>query len=284
MTSYELQQFATSIVTSRQLLSHIAAWPEYGVSSKVPEAIRTVVSRDVGHLDSVLATISKFVETVPKIDHSLMQRSVSKIKQSDLHAKLTAISARLSVLLAEPKLSLWARLTSAAQPFKFGDLVDLLSVIGDLGTLRDYVNEAIKLQIESTHASEELFIPSGFQTSELFRLLDLAEASVRSCPNIDVELSAKIEIYLLDCREEAKKANPSWKKIVGALAIICAVISGLADAPNALRCVRDAFEYVVAHTKAEQTSQPNHPSLPNSVITPHILPPPRDSELPEEDS
>ena len=61
--------------------------------------------------------------------------------------------------------------------------------------------------------------------------------------------------------------TPSWSKIVGALVIVAAITSGMADAPNAAKNIKDAIEYILG-TSVEKPLQ-------------KYLPAPSEDEKPE---
>ena len=75
-----------------------------------------------------------------------------------------------------------------------------------------------------------------------------------------------LQSYLLEAKKEALSASPSWSKIVGALVIVAAVTSGLADAPGAAKTIKDAIEYVLGTSVIKPLQNylpaPNEPYAP----------------------
>lgn len=69
--------------------------------------------------------------------------------------------------------------------------------------------------------------------------------------------------YLEHTKLELAETNPSWKKIVGALVIVAALLSGLADAPQAYENVSKAIQHILG-TSVERHLPRQLPALPDA--------------------
>src|SRR5690606_2992857 len=91
---------------------------------------------------------------------------------------------------------------------------------------------------------------------QVLRLLDKALAEVEDAPGIAEEVSARIVNYLGLAKAEASAESPSWSKVVGALVIVAAMISGMADAPAAAATIRSALDYILQEAAQPQKQLP----------------------------
>ncbi|MBY0408553.1 MAG: hypothetical protein K2Q97_00125 [Burkholderiaceae bacterium] len=109
------------------------------------------------------------------------------------------------------------------------------------------------------------FEPSNLRSDRIVELIDAALAEIKSTTSLSQDELARIEAYLSEARAEVQSEKPSWARIVGALVIVAAVTSGIADAPGATKTVRDAIEYILGTS----TSSPLQRYLPNTAQGPY---------------
>jgi len=70
---------------------------------------------------------------------------------------------------------------------------------------------------------------------------------------------------LQESKDEISADQPSWSKIVGALVVVAAITSGLADAPAAARTVKEVIEYILGSSVEKPLIQYLPPPVPESV-------------------
>ncbi len=129
--------------------------------------------------------------------------------------------------------------------------VSLHVAIVNLEKLRSLARRASSLLRAKEASDDEVFKPSNVSSDRVVELIDAALAQIQSSTSLAPEEVVRLELYLTEARTEAQADKPSWSKIVGALVIVAAVTSGLADAPGAAKTVRDAIEYILGTSVAK---------------------------------
>lgn len=71
-------------------------------------------------------------------------------------------------------------------------------------------------------------------------------------------------------KEELTKPDPSWKIIIGALVVVAALTSGVADASQAFENVNSAINYILKHSDVPHQA-PQLRSLPPQDEKVHTL-------------
>lgn len=152
------------------------------------------------------------------------------------------------------------------------EAVSLHKTIINLGRLRGITTVFCDYLSNLENSDDEVFKPSNVKPDRVVDLIDAALAEIKILPSISPSERACIEGYLHEAKKEALSSSPSWSKIVGALVIVAAIASGLADAPNAARNIKDAIEYILG-TSVEKPLQkylpaPNkHDNKPTPIGT-----------------
>lgn len=123
--------------------------------------------------------------------------------------------------------------------------VSLHAAIINLEKLRALCRRASSLLRAKEASDDEVFKPSNVRSDRVVELIDAALTQIQESKSLAREEGERLETYLSEARSEALSESPSWSKIVGALVIVAAVTSGLADAPGAAKTVRDAIEYIL---------------------------------------
>lgn len=128
----------------------------------------------------------------------------------------------------------------------FGEeLVSLQKTIINLRRLKGLTNICCEILSSKGGSDDEVFKPSNVKPDRVIDLIDMAIAEIENISSISPTERVRIEGYLNEAKKEAANTSPSWSKIVGALVIAAAVTSGIADAPNAAKNIKDAIEYIL---------------------------------------
>jgi hypothetical protein len=144
--------------------------------------------------------------------------------------------------------------------------ISLQKTIVRVGELRGFVEIAEELFSWRQFSDDEIFKPSNVSTDRVLELIDGAIGQVESANFIPPTHKENIIRYLREAKEEAISKQPSWSKIVGALVVVAALLSGTADAPGAVSTVRSVIEYILGtsveqplkHYLAPQDTQEDH--------------------------
>ncbi|MGL5004135.1 MAG: hypothetical protein ACRDAM_14445, partial [Casimicrobium sp.] len=110
-------------------------------------------------------------------------------------------------------------------------------------------------------SDDEIFKPSNLKADSVLDLIDHAIAEIQSATSISPTERKRIEGYLHEAKKQASSTSPSWPKIVGALVIVAAVTSGIADAPNATKNIKEAIEYILGTSVEPPTQRRLAPAL-----------------------
>jgi len=145
--------------------------------------------------------------------------------------------------------------------------VSLHKTIINLARLRGIAGIFYEYLSNRTISDDEVFKPSNVKPERVVDLIDQALTEIGTLSSISPKDLERIQGYLLEAKKEALSTRPSWSKIIGALVIVAAITSGLADAPAAAKNVKEAIEYI----------------LGSSITKPlqKFLPPPEEKTIPE---
>lgn len=202
-----------------------------------------------------LDTDGKLIEQVSLIALRLRMAEARRPISSSLAAVDTVFSVIpfLSQLIKRKKL--------------FGEEpVSLHKTIINLGRLRGITNICSNLLSSQENMDDEVFKPSNVKPDRVLDLIDSAVAEIEKLTSISPSERSRIQGYLNEAKKEALSSTPSWSKIVGALVIVAAITSGIADAPNAAKNIKDAIEYILG-TSVEKPLQKYLPVPQNDEKT-----------------
>jgi hypothetical protein len=193
-----------------------------------------------------------------------------KISLISLKLRMTATAVRQKINLPQAfvnklALSFFPRMLRSKEIFREED-ISLQKTIVRVGELRGYVEIAEELFSWRQYSDDEIFKPSNVSTDRVLELIDGAIGQVESANFIPPTHKENIIRYLREAKEEAISKQPSWSKIVGALVVVAALLSGTADAPGAVSTVRSVIEYILGtsveqplkHYLAPQDTQEDH--------------------------
>ena len=103
-------------------------------------------------------------------------------------------------------------------------------------SLKDFIN---------IHKDDEVFKPKDIDLKEITHYLDNALIILSENNTIKISIKESLIHYITETQTELKKVSPSWKKIVGGIVIVAAILSGIADAPTALENIKNAYSSIM---------------------------------------
>ena len=113
------------------------------------------------------------------------------------------------------------------------------------------------------NADDEVFKPSNVHPDRVVQLIDDALLQIEAVTTLAPEEVLRLKNYLVEAKKEALSSKPSWARIIGALVIVAAITSGLADAPGAAKTVKEAIEYILG-TSISKPLQKYLPPAPDN--------------------
>lgn len=260
MEWYEISQFSENVEAIERFFVALAANEEdirlFGFRSalKLPGSEEAL---------KALATFSEEFSSFRHEAERLGKTFVRELEELNVQGKLTEQVALVSLRLRMAQAKTHERVSlSAAIARAFGlrsngkslfgeSQVSLHVAIINLEKLRALARRGSNLLQMKEASDDEVFKPSNVRSDRVVELIDAALAQIQSTTSLLPEEVARLELYLAEARAEVQSKTPSWSKIVGALVIVAAVTSGLADAPGAAKTVRDTIEYILGTSVAK---------------------------------
>lgn len=281
MEWYEIHSFKGRLASIEQYFVEIAANEKQILASgfelalslptaeKALEALKT--------FDEDFATLKRYML---RMDRTISQDLESLDSNGKLVEQVSLIALRLRMAEARRPISsslaainqIFSELPFISQLVKRKGLlenepVSLHKTIINLGRLRGLTNFCSNYLSSQEKLDDEVFKPSNVKADRVLDLIDSAAAEIENMTSISPAERIRIKGYLHEAKREMLSSSPSWSRIVGALVIVAAITSGIADAPNAAKSIKDAIEYILG-TSVEKPLQ-------------KYLPPPSEDEKPE---
>ena len=273
MDWYDISNFGDNLQSIEQFFIEIAANEEllriYGFEYALK--FNTATSA-IEKLKKFQEDFSALRRVALRIDRSLGQDILALESDGKLSEQVSLIYLRLRMAEArKPMTTAFVTVHGVIKYFPFfykftrkeslfGDEpVSLHKTIINLGRLRGLSLNLANLHANKGVSDNEVFKPSNVSSDKVLDLIDEALGEISKLTSLSPAEREKIEGYLFEAKKEASASVPSWSKIVGALVIVAAITSGLADAPNATRTVKDVIEYILG-TSVEKPLQKYLPS------------------------
>ena len=270
MDWYDARQFATKVEAIESYFIALAANEEdirrlgFRIALQLPGAEAA---------QQALLSFSEDFASFKQGSERLGKAFMRELEQLDVQPKLTEqvalVSLRLRMAQARTREQMgiaevisraFSRGSSTKSQFGESQISLQVSCI-NLEKLRALTRRGSSLLQAKESSDDEIFKPSNLRSDRIVELLDAALAEIQSTTSLSQDEVARLEAYLSEARAEVQSEKPSWARIVGALVIVAAVTSGIADAPGATKTVRDAIEYILGTS----TSSPLQRYLPNTA-------------------
>ncbi|WP_424195772.1 hypothetical protein ACMYR3_06805 [Ampullimonas aquatilis] len=280
MKSYEIYAFKDHLADIEEFFIEIAANEERLLTFGYRHALKfQTAEKAFEGLKSFNEDFSSLKRYMLKMDRTLGEELEQLEASGKLIEQVSLIALRLR--MSEIRKPMSGTLAGINQVFfylpyfsrfvkskgLFGDEpVSLQKTIINLGRLKGLANICYELVNSKDSSDDEVFKPSNVKPERVIDLIEKAIAEVENISSISPTERARIEGYLHEAKKEVLSTSPSWSKIVGALVIVAAVTSGIADAPNAAKSIKDAIEYILG-SSVEKALQ-------------KYLPPPTENEQP----
>lgn len=143
--------------------------------------------------------------------------------------------------------------------------IPIRRMLNDLERTIPFVEQLKNTFLARVYNDEEVFKPSNINVDEVNIFIDKAIVQITNNYDLDSGTRARLESYLAEAKAELAKDAPAWKKIVGALVIVSAILGGIAVVPDALTNINAAVKYILG-TSIESV-------VPKTTFGPQRLPP-----------
>lgn len=259
MEWYEPSNFKDRIAEIEQFFIEIAANEEqllaygFGHALQLPGAETaiaglktfnedfTALKRMMQHHDPSLAKDLELLDTNGKVLEQVALISL-RIRMAGARSKVSVGLASINkILLILPYFSslIRSRGLFGEEPVSLHKtIINLERMRGITASFADYIT--------ARHmADDEIFKPSNILAHRVVEQIESAILQIEAIESIDATEKDRLKAYLTEAGKEAGSENPSWSKVVGALVIVAAITSGLADAPQAAKTIKDTIEYIL---------------------------------------
>ncbi len=265
MEWYEIDGFKKRIAEIEQFLIEIAANEERIAFNGFRFALSLPAA------DSAIKSLSTFNEDFSSL-RRLMQRIdksyADELNQLEGNGKVVEEVAliELQIRMAMARTTATSGISAASKVFSlipflskvtptkgiFGETqISLQRTIINLGRMKSIVGMFSDYVTNRRVDDDEVFKPSNISAERVVDLIDKALVELEASASLPAKELLRLQSYLLEAKKEVLSAKPSWSKIIGALVIVAAVTSGLADAPGAAKTIKEAIEYVLGTSVAK---------------------------------
>jgi len=276
MQWYEIEEFSKEVKELREFLAEIAVrkdeidivGPRLIVNMNGFEAVEKILA-------DFPVKLMKIMESARFIEKSLAERFRELVKETKMEDAIANIRIQFDLAKRQRIASSMIRfLRSLAKLIKtdfdysmqFNDeSISINKIIASLLRVESLLTSLHTVAWERIRGDDEIFKPSNVETDFIYEQIEAAVQEIENSEKLGKAEKARLIIYLKETKLELSKDPPSWKKIVGALIIISAILSGISDAPKAIENVNSAIKHILGTAVERQI--------------PNLLPPPKEDQM-----
>lgn len=278
----EIEQFVESLVHLENFLSEVAALEgDISFRGMVGKQLYGKYEEAMSSFDGFDRKLYELTRLSKLIDKDLFNQIDRIIENSKLPDAITQISVNIKIAkrrielensvryAVDTTLDLMVRAISKVAKLSFkrknGIIFDnkeisLSAVLVGLNRLIPLSQELISRINEHQKYEHEHFKPANIKVENVVLYVDDSMNIINESQEIGPETKEKLIEYLQDIKIELASKTPKWRKIVGALVIVSAILSGLAVAPQALDNVNKAVKEILG-TSIEKVYPQQLPSI-----------------------
>lgn len=288
MDFFELDIFVDELKTSKDLLlkmeinkdrlavvgmRHIGKWSEFkegatsltNLEKNLSQAIR--ISRFID--PELHERLENVYQNSPLISRAAEIGVAVQIAETRAHTQKTSFIGTGLIGIMGEVFKTFSRVLGVKE-FKsfFSDEgeIPVRRMLVDVERLIPLTEELSRSAWRASFNDDETFKPSNIHVEEVNVFVNQAIIAIDSSTQINSETKEKLEQYLSGVKAELVKDTPAWKKIVGALVIVSAILGGIAVAPEAYQNVNSAIQHILG-TSIDQIT-PNEDGGPNFLPKP----------------
>ncbi len=267
MEIYEISGFVDDIDVIETFLAELAARNEELRNTGLG---RTKAWESYNDANSAMGRFEKSIYSLIRIskfiDRSIYERLTEIVEKSEISRAITSISVTLKIaeikdekprsillytnILLEGLGLFFAKSREVFFSPKHGFTIDngRLSLTDALVALRRIKSASEELQdayYDRRMDDVENFKPSNINIENISIYIDNSINIINDTSEIGPETKKKLLEYLNDIKTELAANSPQWRKVVGALVIIAAILGGVAAVPQALENVQAAVKEIL---------------------------------------
>lgn len=194
-----------------------------------------------------LETIGNLIEQVGLISLRVRMAAIRKPSAMAVGAMFRAVWLMMAIFLRVVRKSDLFDETTVSLHRTIVNLQRLSGITRDFG---EYTKGRILMD-------DAIFRPSRIKPAHVVKLIDVAltEIEIELAPRLNAGQLEILRDHLARAKEESLSPKPVWPKVVGALVIVAAITSGIADAPNATKTIKEVIGYIIGTSVQEPTPE-----------------------------
>lgn len=229
-------------------------------------------------LEDFEASLLEIEDSLKYINKKMHAQLLDLKKKSNIVEELTTIAVELSILnkkslrnrpgffdnfskISVSSLTIKINNNSINKP----ELQSISKTLISITHLSSLIKRLEKLFENMKKIDDEIFKPSNVDSDILSNYLNEAIESINENNFINTMHKVHLINYIKSAQTEIIQDETNWKKTVGVLVIVSALLSGMADAPDAYENVSKAIQYIMGSSIDKQILIPT-PSLPHIQI------------------
>lgn len=241
-----VESFLTKIAVTEDEMSstdftRIKYWPKY-------ENIILILQ----DFDRRLLSFMEFTKVVDKTLHDLIQKTINT---TNIQIALGQLYVALKIAPEKKR-----RFQSFLNPPKRNTLfppsqsITTQQVLINLHRLIPLAKRVSDVYLINRHQDDEIFKPSNIDKQLVIKYIECTIANIENV-TISSNQKEKLLTHLNQTKNDLAEDNIPWKKVIGALVVAAAILSGIADASQALENINKAIQHILG-TSIEKISPP----------------------------
>lgn len=279
MKWYDLVQFQRKIEVIEAFLTEMAA----NETTLLTYGLRAAY--DLPSAEKGMEAMNEFVDEFPGLmrlasatDSSLAAELQSLESTSNIVEQISLVALRLRMVnVRRPvRVSLSLFLATFVRGLRAKDSLfseeklSLQRAVINLGRVRAITKLLDEILYGRRANDSEVMKPSNVDKDLVVQLIDAAIADLEGAGSLPAARRAEIAEILRDAKTEVLSDRPTWSKAVGALVIVAAITSGLADAPNAIKSIQTAIQHILGTSVSKPSTTVLSPPSPTTPAEPQL--------------
>lgn len=225
--------------------------------------------------------VHRFLESTRAIDNSLHASIAKIIEETALSSELAHLYVTLNVAAKKKKINfdivkgvtitpflqfISRPLLRDEQPFSKSS-PSMQKILIAFHRLIPLARRVMEVHLLNWQQDDGVFKPSSINRYIVINYIEQAIISVQAA-TISPDQKAYLLAHLGQTKNELAGDEIPWKKVIGALIVVATILSGLADAPQAIENVRGALRHILG-TSIEKLVPPTLPAPDLPTEMPH---------------
>lgn len=212
----------------------------------------------VGSLKTFETKIHEFQAFLRPIDKNLYERVVALATDSKLVESIVGIEVSLRIAAQRQKPNFGSELKNTLlfqlpyisnlirrRKLFSEEVIPIQRLLIAIGRLKNLVSISQDVYIHQWSHDSDVFKPSNLDDEKIINYIEEAIMCIETESPLSKEDKKQLIEYLYKAKSEFSENRPSWNKIVGALVIAAAIISGIADSSGAMENIDTAIKYIL---------------------------------------